>query len=195
MKRLLGVVLAGVLVGGAVAQDSQSGSEGQSQRRGSWWAIDGGVFFPSSSEIRDRFGDTLVRVGVRPFEAKIRENWTFTTDVTVLSARGGFSRLFALPVTAGFTRAFARKEEDIVPVVTVATGPAYYDYSILRADPVLPVLNRVSTRRLGWNAHVETAFIVNQRLAVALRYDWYSKTDDFDFSGFSVGLSYAVARF
>ncbi|MFQ3586309.1 MAG: hypothetical protein SNJ74_07540 [Fimbriimonadaceae bacterium] len=195
MKRLLGVVLAGVLAGGAVAQDAPNASQEAQPRRGSWWAIDGGAFIPSSGEIRDRFGDTLLRIGARPFEAKIRDNWTFTTDITVLSARGKGSKLFALPVTAGVTRAFARKEDDFVPIVTIATGPAYYDYSILRADPVQPVLNRISTKRVGWNAHVETAFIVNQRLAIALRYDWYSKTDGFDFSGLSVGLSYAVARF
>ncbi len=168
---------------------------GQS-RNPTWWGVDLGVYRPNASEIRDAFGDTLFRFGLRPFENKITRDWKFTVDVNILSARRGDDRLLAIPLTFGFTRSFGNPEDAAIPFVQVAAGPAYFDYSIERDAPETQGKStvQVKDRRWGSNVNAEFGVMFNRRLCLSLRGDWYSKADDFDFSGVSLTLSYAAFR-
>jgi hypothetical protein len=160
-----------------------------------WWGIDAGVYIPTSSEIRDAFGDGLFKFGLRPFENRITRDWKFTTDITILTARGNGNRLLAVPITFGFTRSFGDPDAPSVPFFQIAAGPAYFDYSIEREVQVQgPSVQRVKDRKWGSNVNAELGVLFNRRLAVSLRGDWYSETDDFDFSGVSLTLSYAAFR-
>lgn len=168
--------------------------------RKNWWGVDVGAYFPSSSEIRDIFGGALLRVGVRPFEQRVSDKWKFIVDVNALAARKHGSKLFVMPVTFGFTRSFGDPESKSIPFVQVAAGPAYYDYTILRNMEVEAEggkgssTERISKKRFGANANVELGMLFDQRLAVVLRGDFYTKADDLDFNGFSLTLSYAAFR-
>jgi hypothetical protein len=56
--------------------------------------------------------------------------------------------------------------------------------------------NSVSYRdsKIGWNANVEVGALLGRKLAITGRYDLYSKSDGFDFSGFSVSVNLALFR-
>lgn len=193
-KVLLSCGLLSVLGAYAGATDTQD------ERAKRWWGVDVGVFHPTSSEIRDAFDENMFRIGFRPFTSHISDKWKFIVDVTVISANLHGNKLFALPITGGFTRSFADEEENTVPFVQVGVGPAYYDYSITRpgAEDVRPTGTagdrRFSTKRVGGNANIELGVVLNKRFAIVGRYDYFTKTDDFDFSGASLTISYAVAK-
>lgn len=168
--------------------------------RKKWWGVDVGAYFPTQSEIRDAFGDTLMRFGVRPFERRISDKWKFIVDVHALSARKDGNKLFAMPVTFGLTRSFGNPESKAIPFVQVAAGPAYYDYTIYRDVEVSAEggkkveRERISKKRFGGNANFEVGMLFDHRFALVARADVYTKSDDFDFSGISLTLSYAAFR-
>lgn len=192
-KVLLCCGLLSVLGAYAGAADTQD------ERAKRWWGVDVGVFHPTSSEIRDAFDENMFRIGFRPFEGRISDKWKFIVDVTVISANQHGNKLFALPISGGFTRSFGDAEGNTVPFVQVGVGPAYYDYSITRPGGEITKAGvsgdkRFSTKRVGANANVELGVVLNKRFAIVGRYDYFTKADDFDFSGASLTLSYAVAK-
>lgn len=168
--------------------------------RKKWWGADIGVYFPTNGEIRDAFGDTLLRFGLRPFEKRISDRWKFIVDVNALAARKDGNKLFAMPVTFGFTRSFGDPASKSIPFVQIAAGPAYYDYSIYRDVEVSaeggkePERERISKKRFGGNANIEAGILFDHRFALVARADFYTKSDDFDFSGISLTFSYAAFR-
>lgn len=183
--------VSGLSVAGSSQDPNQPQGEDRKERRRNWWGLDVGAYFPTDGEIQDRFGDTLLRVGLRPFDSRAG-NWRFVTDVTVLSGDREGSRLLAIPVTFGFLKSFGDPEDDQRTFVMFGAGPAYYDYSIRRL--VGTTIVSVKDRTFGVSAHVDAGIIFNNRFSVVARYDWMSETDGFDFSGFSLTLSYALFR-
>jgi hypothetical protein len=188
MGKWLGLAAALTMGTMALAQDGKSKP---------WWGVDVGFYHPTSNEISDRFGDTLFRLGIRPFEDRITKDWKFAVDFTVLTARKRGDRLLAIPLTFGFTRSFGNPEGSAIPFVQFGVGPAFYDYSITRDAPVETngtTTERVKDSRWGGNANIEVGVMFNRRFSVSVRGDWYTKTDDFDFSGVSLSLSYAAFK-
>jgi hypothetical protein len=163
-----------------------------------WWGIDVGVFRPMSGEIRDKFGDNLLRIGFRPFSRRISDDWKFIFDFMIISASRRGNRMLVVPITFGFTRSFAKPDDDTIPFVQLGAGPAYYDYSIERDTGVPPAgvgsIERFRGKKIGGNANVELGVIWNQRFALVGRADFFTKTDDFDFSGLTFTLSWAAFK-
>ncbi len=189
---LIGIVLlscAGLALR-ALGQGSDQEQEEPKKKR--WWAIDAGVYRPTSEEIRDRFGDYLFRVGVRPFGNELIGSGKPFIDATILTARQGSSHLFVLPVTLGFITSTGDENDDTISFASVGVGPAYYNYKIKRLVGSTIVTIKEST--FGWSAHAEIGIRIQKRLTITGRYDWFSESNDFDFSGFSLNLSYAAFR-
>jgi hypothetical protein len=181
-KRALALLALFVGCSSAFAEDSAS------RDRKRWWGFDVGFFRPNSSEIRNAFDDYMIRFGFRPFEDRISEKWRVIFDFTVLAADRNDNRLLAIPVTVGVTRSLGSPESDLIPFVQAGIGPAYYDYSIVRGT------ERISTKRVGGNANLELGVLMSRRLAIVGRADFYTETDDFDFSGVSLTVSWAAFR-
>ena len=98
----------------------------------STWGIKAGLFMPSGSEIRRVFGDNWVSFGLSPQQKVARSDLTFGGDVGVIIANSNGNRLLLIPVTAGYTKLFAPRQNAVVPYGAVRAGVAYYDYSISR---------------------------------------------------------------
>lgn len=163
----------------AFAQDG----EDHSVKRG--WGLTAGVFVPSDSTVRSTFGNTWVSFGIQPltFGGKPRD-WKISGDVNILTASRNGNRVLAIPATLGVTKVFDGGG-DSVPFVSVAGGPAYYDYSILG----------VATKRVGWNANVRAGVTFSKRVQLQARYDLYSATDGLRFDGLTLSLAYQALRF
>lgn len=161
------------------AQDA----EDTSVKRG--WGLTAGVFVPADSTVRDTFGNTWLSFGIRPlnFGGKSRD-WKITGDLNILTASRNGNRVLAIPATLGVTKVFDGGG-DSVPFVSVAAGPAYYDYSILGT----------ATKRVGWNANVRGGVTFSKRLQLQARYDFYSPTDGLRFDGLTLSLAYQAFRF
>jgi hypothetical protein len=159
-----------------------------------WWGLDVGVYFPTDGEIQDRFGNAFLRFGIRPFETKRLGKWRVITDATVLAASKDGSRLLAIPVTIGVLSTFGKPDTYPLTFVTAGAGPAYYNYAIDRLSDDQLSVNRISFSGFGFNAHAELGVMLQERLSVTGRYDWFSASNDFDFSGFSLTVAFAVFR-
>ena len=153
-----------------------------------WWGVSFGVFVPNSGEIRDRFSDVFFRFGITPFEDRISEKWKFAADFNAVLASKNGNHMLAMPVTFGLARSFGSPEARAIPFVQFGVGPALFDYSIARGA------ERFKATRVGGNANVEAGVLLDRRMAVTARADFYTRTDDFDFSGISLTVAYAVFR-
>ena len=177
MKRWTFLAVIGLSAASSFAADNKS-----------WWGASVGAFFPNSGEMRDMFGSAFVRFGIGPFEKRISERWRSTFDFAILGANKDGNRIFALPLTFGVTRSFGNPNSRSIPFVQVCAGPAFFDYDLGRGS------ERFKTSRVGGNANVELGILFDRRFAITLRGDFYTKTDDFDFSGTSITFAYAAFR-
>lgn len=175
----------------APQQDQEKPKEEPERRKRNWWGLDIGAYFPTDSEIQDRFGDAMLRIGLRPFDTRAG-NWRFVTDITFLSGNRDGSRMLIVPLTFGFLKSFGDPDAEQRTFVMFGAGPAYYDYSIKRLVGLNIV--KVKDRTFGASAHVDAGIVFNNRFSIVARYDWMSESKNFDFSGFSLTLSYALFR-
>ena len=166
----------------------------QRPRERPWWGVDVGAYFPTDGEIRDRFGTALFRLGFRPFEPKRTGKWRIVTDLTVISASKFGNHMLLIPWTVGVMSTFGEPDKWPASFVSVGVVPAYMDYAIDRLSSDQTTLIRFSAQKFGASAHVEAGVLLQPRLSVTGRYDWFSQSDDFDFSGFSLTVAYALWR-
>ncbi len=174
------------------AQDQEKPRDPKENRR-HWWGLDVGAFFPTDGDIRDRFGGSMLRIGLRPFDPK-SGNWRFVTDVTILSGRRGDNRLLAVPLTFGFLKSFGNEDDETRTFVMIGAGPVYYDYAIERLTNGGTTVTRIKERTFGTAAHVDAGIVFGNRFSITGRYDWMSRSRGFDFSGFSLTFSFALFR-
>lgn len=154
------------------------------------WALEVGVYIPISREMRDAFEDGLIRLGLRPYRLREPSKWRPTTDITIVSASRKGNRMFLLPVALGFTRSFGDSEGRNLAFVSLGAGPAFYDYAITRPSN----LTRYSTQKVGASGFVEAGVQLQNRLTLSGRYQWFSESHGFDFSGVSASVAFVVAR-
>lgn len=155
------------------------------------WGVSVGYYIPTSGEIRDQFGDALLRYGISPISNKYSKNWAVTPDVSILSASKDGSRAFVLPLSLNLTKGFDQGN-GTKTFVSFGAGPAYFDYKLFRlvgSDVV-----EYKDKTVGWNANVEVGLLVNRRFSLEARYDWFQEQDGFDLSGWSISANYALFR-
>ncbi len=154
------------------------------------WALEVGVYVPTSGEMRDAFEDGLIRLGLRPYRMREPSKWRQTTDITIVSASRKGNRMFLLPVALGLTRSFGDADGRNLAFVSFGAGPAFYDYAITRPSN----LTRYSTQKVGASGYVEAGVQLQNRLTLTGRYQWFSESHGFDFSGVSASVAFVVAR-
>ncbi len=154
------------------------------------WGINLGAYFPVDGDISDLFGSALPRFGFSPVDRKFEKKFDIVTDVNILFANSDDARLFILPVTVGAVIGIGG--EKTKGFVAINAGPAYYDYVLFRFNGI--GFDRFDARKIGWNVNLEVGVLLNNRFSITGRYDWFNKSDDFDFSGYSVNLNYTFIR-
>ncbi len=138
--------------------------------------VDFGAFFPTSSEVRDAFGDTWFRIGISPLSFQDDDRWKFTFDVAVLQRSSGPNRATLIPVTFGATRGFPSGNKDTVPYVAVRVGPYWGDVRV----PSIAV----DDEKFGVNGNAAVGVTFNKTFYVEARYDVFSDFSGLSFNGF-----------
>ncbi|MBV6457943.1 MAG: hypothetical protein HONBIEJF_01063 [Fimbriimonadaceae bacterium] len=147
-----------------------------------------GAYFPQSREVRDALGGTWISYGVSPMRREHPSGWKFDIGFDYIGRSKNGNRVSVLGVGFGVRKVFGTANE-FRPYVAAHIGPAYQDYAIFRGA------QRVADRRFGLMGNLEVGVIISDRLKIRARYVPISKSDGFDFSGFSIGVSYQVFRF
>ncbi len=154
------------------------------------WGMNLGAYFPVDGDISDLFGSALPRFGFSPVDRKFEKKFDIVTDVNILFADSDDARLFIFPVTVGAVLGIG--DQTTKGFVAVNAGPALYDYVLFRSNG--KGFDRFDARKIGWNVNLEVGILLNNRFSITGRYDWFNKSDDFDFSGYSFNLNYTFLR-
>jgi hypothetical protein len=149
-----------------------------------------GAFFPTSSRLKDRLGDSWISFGVGRTQAVPGGRTRTAVDWTGFSKTSGGNKVFMGAVTFGAVLPLGEPTAEAVPYVAGRVGLSYIDYAIW----VLP-FDRLSGKRLGYNANAEVGVNFGRRVNLALRYDVFPQYDGFRFDGLSVSLRYGLTRF
>lgn len=159
---------------------------------GALWGVSYGAYFPKSGEIRDLFGDSMPRYGISPVSKRFDKQWDVNTDINILTASGDDAHLLLIPFTVGASMAFGGT--GLRTYVAANAGPAYYDYKLQRDVASTDVIQTFRKKKIGWNTNFEAGILINKRFSVVARYDLFSKSEGFDFSGFSINANYAFFK-
>lgn len=152
--------------------------------------VDLGVFLPTDSDVKDVYGKSWFRVGLTPLSFQRPGNWRFTfdlgflkrsNDIFIPDGKGGGTVLSndvtLIPLTFGLTRSFG-ESTDFLPYVAFRVGPYYVNVD---SDSF-----GVDDSGIGINANTAFGVSFSQRFYIEARYDWYSKFEGINFSGFSI---------
>ena len=152
--------------------------------------VDLGVYMPTDSDVKNVFGKSWFRIGVTPLSFQRPGNWRFTfdlgflkrsNDIFVPEGKGGGTTLrndvTLIPVTFGFTRSFT-ESTDFMPYIALRAGPYY---ARVDSDSF-----GVDESGFGINANAALGISFSQRFYIEARYDYFSKFEGIDFSGFSI---------
>jgi len=154
--------------------------------------IKAGLYMPSDGEMRDIFGSSIFVFGISFDDfSKQADKWRLTLDFDFITGRDGDNKFFALPVTASVGRVFGGEDDQFRPFVRVGAGAAYMDYSLTRPSTA----QRFSVKRGAATADAEVGVFFGDRIRLSAKYVWFSKVDDFDFSGLQLTATFNLVRF
>jgi hypothetical protein len=148
-------------------------------------ALEVGWFFPTDSLIRDRFSDSILRIGLSPVVNKNEDKWRITYEIGFAGASNDGNRFTVIPLTVGVMRSFGNPEQDFRPYVRVAAGIAYVNFDIDDEDGT----------GFSPTATAEVGFLHGERFKTSLRYSFVQERDGFDFSGTTLSVSYGLFKF
>jgi hypothetical protein len=175
MKKLSLVLMATGATAGAMAQIPVG--------------VDLGIFMPTDGDVQDVYGSSWFRVGVTPLSFQSPGPWRFTfdlgflkrsNDLLVPDGKGGTvlsNDVTLIPLTFGVTRSFS-ENTDFLPYIAFRVGPYYVNVD---SDSF-----GVDKSGFGVNANAAFGVSFSRRFYIEARYDWFSKFEDIDFSGFSI---------
>src|SRR4051812_227385 len=107
---LKGVCLAGLLGASLIAN-------AQSKFKFDYIGVEAGAFFPKSHLLRDRFGDSIFRVGITPVMIKRQKDWVPSIEIGFMGARGSGDHFGVYPLTVGVQKSFGDPAQSTVPFI------------------------------------------------------------------------------
>lgn len=171
--------LAALAVPGAVIAQAGIGGLG----------VQGSVYFPNSGEIRSIFGKQIASFGISFGDRATPGHNKITTDFGLITANKNGQRFLLIPFTVGYESVLGDDRQSTLPYYRVGVGVSYYDYSLNRLG------SNFTTHRLAPAGVAEIGIVIDKRLRVSAKYNVFSKSNAFDFNGFSLGATFTVVKF
>lgn len=177
MKRCL-VVLAVmvVLTGACYAQDEEPQVERERSGSTVSVAISIGMFYPLSSDTRDRLDDSLTRITVTSFETEKPTHWRFTAEASKFSFNGP-TDVDVFAVSLGMEKGLSQSR-NVQPYVALRAGPYWGSIE----DPG----RGVDESKTGLHANAALGLVFSRRFYLEGRYDLYSSLGGLDLDGLSI---------
>jgi hypothetical protein len=155
-------------------------------KSGTYLGLEAGAYFPTDTVIRNVFGSTLPRIGLNFINNSAPEKMKPSFNFAVISANKDGNRFLAIPFTVGLGKQYGSLGTGMRPYWRVGAGVAYFDYSIDPSGGGIPT----AARRFGFTAVGEVGMLVSDRVRLSASYNYFSKQDDFNFSGFDLKISF-----
>jgi hypothetical protein len=142
-----------------------------------------GSYTPINSDVRDVFGGTKLRVGLRPILRETPRRMRFMYDVSYYSLWKDDDQAVLVPLTVGVLQGFGQ-ETKLQTYVAVNAGAFY---GRVEAPSVA-----VSESGWGFTANVNVGLIYNKRFTIEGRYEIMDRFAGFKFDSFSVLVAYKI---
>lgn len=189
MKRMvILLVLAMLVLGGTVfAEDEKANEKDTSEktyekpRIGIGLSV--GSYSPTSSTVRDIFGDSLVCISLTPMPTDSSFDMKPTLGASYYQMKRDDSSATLIPITLSMTKGLNGNEK-ARPYVTVEAGTFYGDVDI-------PTRN-ADKKGFGFEASAALGVLFSKRWSLEARYDLLSEFAGLDFSSFTISAVYRV---
>jgi hypothetical protein len=144
-----------------------------------------GLYFPTSSEMRDAFGNSILRFGFGDAARSKTGNIKFGTAFDIITANKNGNRLLLVPVTFEAEQQLTLNPAATTrPYVKAFAGIAYMDYGITMGG------TRYDDKLIRTTIGAELGIVFAERFRLSARYNAFPKASGFDFSGMSVNLTF-----
>jgi hypothetical protein len=183
-KPLLKCLFVGGLLGASLLANAQS-----SKWKFDYIGIEAGAYFPQSQLLKDRFGSTILRLGITPVMIKRQKDWVPSFEIGYIGARGHGDHMAIFPLTVGVQKSFGDPAQSTVPFVRAGAGAAYFDYDLTKDD-----LSTVRGHKIGAVTAFEAGFISGTRFRASVRYYLMPKQSGVDFSGVLISATFGAFK-
>jgi hypothetical protein len=153
-----------------------------------------GSYNPVDSKLKDVFGSHFVRYGIRPIPLEVPTIWRISwdasfywmsRDVAYKLPSGELLRYenneaTLIPLTAGFIRGFGKGK--------TARSYAAVNAGIFYGHVDVPTIGAHKSG-LGLNANLTVGTMLQKRLALEARYEWFDEFAGLDFSAFTISAT------
>jgi hypothetical protein len=149
----------------------------------------GGIYIPTDTKIRDLFGSGF-RFSLAPTTSELPTELKWLPAFSAISDSKDGNKFFLLPITASYVRHLSHDPNiPVIPYVKFTVGPSYYDYAVtINAK-------RIAKKTVGYTAGLEFGAKVSKVITAYAKYNYFSKSDDLDFSGISLGVELNLFKF
>jgi hypothetical protein len=166
------------------------GSAQNPNSSGTYVGLEAGAYFPTDTTIRNVFGSTLPRVGINFINNAQPDKMKPSVNFAVIGASKNGNRFLAIPITLGIGKQYGAVGAGARPYWRAGAGAAYFDYSIDATNSGTPV----AARKFGFTAVGEVGILLSDRIRLSASYNYFSKQDDFNFSGWDLKVSFLFWR-
>jgi hypothetical protein len=153
---------------------------------GTYLGLEAGAYFPTDTVIRNVFGSSLPRFGINFINNSQPNKLKPSFDFAVIGANKDGNRFLAIPLTMGVGQQYGSPTSSTRPYWRVGAGAAYFDYSIDPTNSGTPI----AAHKIGLTAVGEVGVLLSERVRVSASYNYFSKQDDFNFSGWDLKVSF-----
>lgn len=144
-----------------------------------------GSYTPINDDVKDAFGGTKLRVGLRPLLTDAPKRMRLMYDVSFYSLTKGETEAILIPLTAGLMKGFGQETK----TQTYAAVNAGVFYGSVDA----PTLG-ISESGWGFTANLTMGLVYNRRLSLEARYEIMDEFAGFKFNSFSMLAAYKVLQ-
>ena len=144
-----------------------------------------GIFSPTDSQVKDLYGSSWIRYGLRPLPINIEQKWRPTIDVSYYTMSHSGNKVKLIPITFGFTRGFGN-DKNVKHYISAHAGGYYGDLDA-------PAIG-VSDNGWGFNANATYGIVLNDRLSLEVRYEMFDKLGGLDFNALTYSLALRLPK-
>jgi len=144
-----------------------------------------GSYTPINSEVKDVFGGTKLRIGLRPILTEAPERARFMYDVSFYSLWKDDDQAILIPLTVGFIKGFGQDTKS----QTYAAINAGTFYARVQAPSV-----GIDDSGWGFTANLSVGLIYNKRFMLEGRYEIMNEFAGFKFDSFSILAAYKLVQ-
>lgn len=144
-----------------------------------------GSYTPLNSDVKDTFGGTKLRVGLRPLLTETPERMRLMYDVSFYALTKDKNQAILIPLTVGMLKGFGQ-ETKTQTYAAINAGVFYGNVDALS----------VGVRESGWGftANATVGLIYNKRLSLEARYEIMDEFAGFEFDSLSFLAAYKLLQ-